>query len=165
MNQSWTTSSNDFIKAANSVPLEKIFKLYELNISKFNNKVICPFKSHKGGRESTASFYFYQKTNTYWCFGCKQGSTPIDFVKIYENISFHHAIEKILNIENNKFIKQNTENKQNDYFKVALEFSNLVYKKKDYKSMEMFDNMVEKYNLQEDGMIVVLNKLIKNMDG
>lgn len=153
-------------ETANLCSLESIFKFYDLKIDKYNTKTTCPFKFHKGGKEHTASFYFYPKTNTYWCFGCKTGSTPVDFVKNYENISFSNAIERILSINNAKFVKtKKKENQDEDYFQLCLKFSDLIREKKDYKNMKIYDDLIEEYNLDENGMIVILKKLIKSMEG
>lgn len=151
-------------EAANSCSLESIFKFYNLNINRHNPKSTCPFKSHKGGKEKSASFYFYNKTNSYWCFGCKNGSTPIDFVKNYEEISFLNAVDRILNIDKAKFV-QLKQKPIDDLFEISLKFSDLVREKKDYKSMKIYDDFVSNYDLDDEGIIIVLKKLIKNMEG
>lgn len=104
----WETSvPTEFIKRkefkellakANSVNLSTICKFYNIKIDIHNRKVICPFPHHKNGHESSASFFYYPNTNTYWCFGCKTGSTPVDFVSAMENISSFKAANKILNL-------------------------------------------------------------------
>src|SRR5437016_1222250 len=70
----------ELIAKANSVRLIRIFGFYGIRIDEQNKKIICPFKSHSNGKESTPSFVYYPQTNTYCCYGCKQGSTPVDFV-------------------------------------------------------------------------------------
>lgn len=89
---------NDSIKKANAVPIENVFRHYGVNINKHNKKGTCPFKSHKGGRENSASFYLYPDTNTYCCFGCRQGSTPVDFVVNMEGCTRSKAAAKILGL-------------------------------------------------------------------
>jgi DNA primase len=88
----------DLIKRADSVPLTKLFKLYGLRLDEQNRKVICPFSSHKGGRENSPSFYFYPQTNSFWCFGCKTGVRCCDFVSNMDKISRVKAAYKILDI-------------------------------------------------------------------
>lgn len=149
------------IKKANSCNLENIFKRYNLNINKYNTKVVCPFKDHKGGRENSASFYFYPKTNSYWCFGCKLGSSPIDFVKNYEKVEFNKALDKILNSDFS-FI----ETKDNiNLFDLKLKFSELIYSTNNYEVMKAYDDLLAKHNLDNEAMVLVLNKLIKKMEG
>ena len=50
------------IAKANSVDLSVILNHYNINYS--NTTIICPFKSHKGGREGSASFKIYLDTNS-----------------------------------------------------------------------------------------------------
>jgi DNA primase len=149
------------ISQANSCNLENIFKSYKLNINKYNTKSVCPFKSHKGGRENSASFYFYPNTNSYWCFGCKQGTSPIDFVKNYEEINFYEAVEKILN-SNFSFIEKK---EYIDSFDLKLKFAELIYSTKNYEVMKTYDDLISKHNLDEESIVLVLNKLIKKMEG
>jgi len=76
---------HDLIDRANTVPLIKLFKYYGLRLDDHNRRIICPFSSHQGGRESSGSFYFYPQTNTFWCFGCKTGVAPCDLVAGLDN--------------------------------------------------------------------------------
>jgi hypothetical protein len=84
------------VSKANSVPLTRLFKYYGLRLSESNQYIVCPFKSHKGGRENSASFKYYAPTNTYHCFGCKAGVDPVSFVMNMENISYSRAARKIV---------------------------------------------------------------------
>jgi len=164
MEISWT-NNEDGLKNALSCPLEKIFKFYGLNINKYNSKTICPFKNHKGGRESTASFYFYNKTNTYWCFGCKQGSSVIDFVMNYENISFPNALEKINNLFKYKYKKQEDNLEEENLFDLKLKLSNLIRENKNEEVMKIYDSINEKYDLDEKAELIMIKKLINKMEG
>lgn len=164
MQENWTINE-DRVAIANSCSLESIFKFYNLNINKNNTKCICPFKFHKNGKENSASFNFYPKTNTYWCFGCKAGSSPIDFVKNYESISFLHAIDKILNLKNLKFNKVKEKTNDVNLFDLELKFSNDVRLTQNYEIMKIYDNFMSKYDLDDDGIVIILNKLIKKMEG
>src|ERR1700684_4389287 len=76
----------ELIKKANSVPLPTILKHYGHHIDAYNRYIICPFSFHKGGRENGGSFCYYPDTNTFWCFGCKTGTTPVSFVSNKENL-------------------------------------------------------------------------------
>lgn len=42
----------------------------------------CPLPGHD---DSSASFYVYPKTKSFWCFGCQRGGDVIDFAK-------HHGL-------------------------------------------------------------------------
>jgi hypothetical protein len=87
---------HDLINRANTVPLVKLFKHYGLHLDDNNRRIICPFSSHQGGRESSGSFYFYPQTNTFWCFGCKTGVAPCDLVAGLDGCSKVKAAMKIL---------------------------------------------------------------------
>ena len=90
----------DLIRRANTVPLIKIFKHYKLYLNDINRKTVCPFKSHKGGRESSGSFYFYPDTNSYCCYGCRLGSWGCDFVSAMDGINKSKAAFKIISLFN-----------------------------------------------------------------
>lgn len=107
-------SSQDLINKANSVPLTIIFKYYGININPVNYMSICPFLSHKGGRESTPSFKYFDQTNSFYCYGCKVGHGHAHaclFVSLKEDITYFQAAQKILNLfgENGNIIPNNYE--------------------------------------------------------
>jgi len=165
------------IEKANTVALKKIFKSYGVHLDEINKKTICPFKSHKGGRENTASFYFYPETNTYCCFGCRQGARPVDFVSYIEGISRSRAAEKIIK----NFQKDVCENYSinfdnfNDRISILMDYSNAVRDFRlnnneidDFNFIEKlsseFDKMNEKYNLTNDALKLVVSKLIEKIN-
>lgn len=86
----------ELIGQANTVPITKIFQHYNVRVDTHNRKTTCPFKAHKGGHERTPSFWFYPDTNTYCCFGCRNGSRVVDFVAIMECCSKGEAAQKVL---------------------------------------------------------------------
>ena len=55
-----------------------------------NYKARCPFHE-----ERTASFYIYESTQSYHCFGCGKNGDIIQFVQDYEHVDFKEAVEKI----------------------------------------------------------------------
>ena len=94
-------NAKDLIRLANTVPLARIFKHYGMRLSVTNNKTVCPFKSHKGGRENTASFYYYDDTNSFRCYGCNIGgkqSHACEFVAAMDGINRIKAANKILSL-------------------------------------------------------------------
>jgi len=86
------------IRQANSVPLINILNFYKVPITPGINKIICPFKSHKNGKERTPSFNFYAHTNSFNCFGCKTGGSCCEFVSTMDNISKEQAASKIMKL-------------------------------------------------------------------
>ncbi len=167
----------DLIGKANSVPIIKVFSLYSLRLDEVNRKITCPFKSHKGGRESTASFYYYPHTNTYWCYGCKQGSHPVDFVTYMDGCTRVKAAKKILekfnsDIDPDLFVDKND---FHESLKIMLTFSNFVrdfrYNFSDEKSTkfieqncQMYDNITTKHNLNNEALKLVVDRLIENIN-
>lgn len=51
----------------------------------------CPIHNDK-----TPSFKIYQKTNSFYCFGCKQGGAPINLIMLMEGLSFKEALKSII---------------------------------------------------------------------
>lgn len=58
----------------NCYPIINLAKSYGLKIK--NKKCICPF--HK---DTDPSLIFYPKTNSFFCFGCRQGGDAIELVR------------------------------------------------------------------------------------
>ena len=171
------TSSSDQIKdlilKANSVNFLDIFKKYNVRIDAINNKTVCPFPFHKGGRESTASFYFYPKTNTFWCFGCKTGTTCCDFVSNMEKINKLIAANHILNQfkTNENYLNINEDQDFEEKFMIIKSFSlnirEFISFYNDEQSLffieeiaQTFDKLIDKYpNLSNDALQSVIKKL------
>jgi hypothetical protein len=118
----------DLTDRANSVPLSKVFKYYGLRLDESNRKIACPFKSHKGGRETTPSFKFYFDTNSYCCYGCRIGSRGCDFVAEMDRITKSAAASKILKIFSSDVDDDNVFDRQNfsEKLETMMEFSNIV---------------------------------------
>ncbi len=49
---------------------------------------LCPFHNEK-----TGSFTVFSNTNSYYCFGCGAGGSPITFVRQIENLDFFEAVK------------------------------------------------------------------------
>lgn len=119
---------HELINRANTVPLTKLFKHYGLRLDDNNRRIVCPFSSHQGGRESSGSFYFYPQTNTFWCFGCKTGVAPCDLIAGLDNCSKVKAAMKILELfsadtdDDNIFDRQMFTKK----LEIMMEFSTMV---------------------------------------
>ena len=161
---------------ANAVPINKIFGIYGIKVDEYNRKITCPFKNHKGGRESTASFVYYPETNTYCCFGCKQGNTPVHFVMHMDGCSHQLAALKILNlfssdIDEDLIIDNHN---SNETTKIMIDFSNNVrdfrqqFIDEDSKKFienicQMYDRMLEKHNMNYDALDTATFLFIENI--
>lgn len=94
-------SYQDLINLANTVPLIKLFKNYNLHCNAQYRSMKCPFLGHKGGRENSASFYYYQETNSFYCFGCGVGGKNAHaprFMSAMEDISIVKAAKRIISL-------------------------------------------------------------------
>lgn len=121
----------ELIERADTVPLVKIFKLYNIRLSEYNKKVTCPFRGHQGGRESTPSFYYYPETNSFFCYGCHiggKGSHGSAFIAEMDRCTKVQAAQKILHLfesdvdEDNIYSKEDLEER----LEIMMEFSNAV---------------------------------------
>lgn len=87
------------VKRANAVPMLSIFRFYGMKSIDASQKLNCPFAEfHKNGFDHTPSFCIYTNTNSFYCWGCKIGGGPVDFVSEMENINKIMAANKILSL-------------------------------------------------------------------
>lgn len=123
----------DIVANANTISLSIILDYYNVFLSPGERKCPCPFPYHKGGHERTPSFYIYPDTNTFWCFGCKTGVTPVDFVVAMESITRDEAAIKITNIFN----------KDIDVKKTNLLINNINDRRNKLKLLNAFQTTLE----------------------
>lgn len=91
--------NQELIGKANTVPLIRVFKSYNVPLTEFNRKITCPFRTHQGGNESTPSFYYYPDSNSFYCYGCGVGGKhahACEFVAAMEGISRTEAAQRVL---------------------------------------------------------------------
>lgn len=111
-----------------------------------NYVALCPF--HPDNR--TKSFFVFPLTNTWYCFGCKKGSSVFDFVMEIEHKSFQEAVhflaEKI-GYENNfsldtlKRKLENLESKNDD--STIMKFREV----RESIENQIFNKVKEKYDV------------------
>jgi hypothetical protein len=145
----------ELIDRANTVPLTRIFKLYGIRLDEQNRKTTCPFKFHKGGRESTPSFCYYAGTNSFRCFGCGTGGKSFhgcEFMAAYENMTKVDAAHKILQLFSEDVDVDNIYDRENlsERLEIMLDFSNVVREFRqtflDEKSQEFIEFICEVYD-------------------
>lgn len=169
------TAKDDYeeiVKKAESVSITKLFKYYGIGIDQFNRKCTCPFPKHKGGRESTASFYYYHDTNTFWCFGCKTGTTSVDLVSNMEGYNKLQSSLKILNlfnddsfqIELNKDVQDSYKEKNDLIFALSEKIREMLLtmpqnQEKIEEICYSFDKMNDKYELDLNALKYVIEKI------
>lgn len=81
--------NSDELERAKAVPMTSI---RSLEFKGFNGqgKALCPFH-----QEETASFHYFKKTNTAYCFGCGHISDSIDLYQRVHKCSFKEALKKL----------------------------------------------------------------------
>jgi len=82
----------DFVqKLKNEVNIVDLIASYiELQKSGRNYKALCPFH-----QEKTPSFYVYENTQSYHCFGCGANGDIFSFVQAYENLDFVDSVKHV----------------------------------------------------------------------
>lgn len=77
------------VERAREFPIETLIAKYGFKVRM--NKMKCPFHD-----DPNASLHVY-KNNTWWCFGCQQGSSVIDFVMKMQKCGFVEAVKYLTN--------------------------------------------------------------------
>lgn len=161
-----SNSKNALIDKANSSSLEEIFKSYKIQLDSYNKKTVCPFKLHKNGRESSPSFVFYPESNSFYCFGCKSGTKPVDFVSLLLSISKKEAADIILS-NNFSLLEREEEESFNDRLNLIIDFSLFIQsimkinKEKAEELSNAFDKIYDKHKLSNKA----IEKIIKSLKG
>ncbi len=161
------SNEKNIIYQANTVSFPLIFKQYSIKCDEFIKKIACPLPEHN---DRTPSFNYYPDHNTYYCFGCKSGNRPCDFVAEMENISKKEAAEKIIKLFEEEVDFENIviEN-QHDKLKLMMEFSDLIREvivsadqetfHKLEKICQAYDKINSKYILNYEALKSVVGKL------
>ena len=78
------------IEQAKAVPIESLYegRLYKTGATL---KGHCVFHNEK-----TPSFYIYTRTNSFYCWGCNNGGSVVDFVMKKNNVKFLEAVKILL---------------------------------------------------------------------
>lgn len=167
----------DLIQKANTVPIIRIFKHYGLRLDDGNRKIICPIPSHKGGRENSASFYYYPHTNTFWCFGCKTGIGCCDLVAAMDGISKAKAAFRILDMYGEEVDEDAIIDRDNfsERLEIMMDFSNTIREFRQSNSDEKSDALIErvcwvydtanlKHKLGNDGLRRLVEELKEQIE-
>lgn len=168
---------NDLIIKANSVPITSVFLHYGIVVDQFNCKITCPFPFHKGGRERTPSFYYYNHSNSFYCYGCNNGGGPVKFVEHIEGVSSMRAAQKVIELFGKKIGEIDVSNYRDfsDTLRLMLKLSTAIREFRqeflDEKSQAFieevgftFDKLYASHKLEEDGLPNFVQKLIEVID-
>lgn len=155
---------------ANSVDLLTVLTSYGLQLDKYHSKCICPLHN-----ENTPSFYYYKDTNSWYCFGCKKGGSATHFVSRIEDISIAKAADKLLGEFSPGVFATSTTSDYLERQDIVFGFSNLIRKfiqahtdnPNAFQFVErltlIFDALVAKHNLSNDGLKLIIKRLEKQL--
>lgn len=165
-----TKLSKEQIKLANSIPILTLLQLYGLSVNSETKHILCPFSSrHRGGQDKSPSFTIYTNTNSFWCFGCQTGTSPIDFVSNIENIGFIAAYNKIVSLNSNSSVDfTHTAIDFNKRTEIMMKFSSFIRNQMAYGNTsnveeicQIFDTLCAKYRkiLTNEMLTSIITKL------
>lgn len=78
------------VDMARTVPLETLVSSKIIKAGGGKLKTNCPFHA-----EDTPSFFIYQNTNSYYCYGCGKGGDVIKFIMDLEGLTFIDAVRRL----------------------------------------------------------------------
>lgn len=168
-------SYKELINRANTVPLTRIFKHYGLRVDEYNRKITCPFKAHKGGRETTPSFYYYAHTNSFRCYGCGIGhqyAHGCEFVAAIEGITKAKAAIQILEMFSTDVDEDNILSKHDfsERLEIMMNFANLIREFRqahvDEKSQKFIEDMCwvyDQHNLKHEHTNEALRRVVERI--
>ncbi len=85
--------TKEMIEKALMVQIENVASRYtRLKRSGKNLVGLCPLHSEKH-----PSFFIYQETNSFYCYGCNKGGNVINLIMALENLSFKEAVKYLAN--------------------------------------------------------------------
>jgi DNA primase len=132
--------SKETIQKIKQIPIKDIISQYT---TIKNNKAICPI--HHG--DTNPSLVIYEKTNSFYCFGCNVGGDVIEFIEQVEGIKFSEAIQKLIN-------DKNIEPEYITNINYSEDLVKLIQKLKENKNEKIFDEKIlEKYNIKHRYLI------------
>jgi hypothetical protein len=75
-----------------SIMIEDVVSMYT-PVANPRRLVKCPIHEDK-----TPSLKMYLDTNSFFCFGCRKGGSPVNLVMLVENLTFKEAVNRLLNL-------------------------------------------------------------------
>lgn len=149
------------IKKANAnFSLKSELKKYGIIVKDSNfkfTKFICPFKDHN---ETTPSFSYYHKSDSFYCYGCQRVGRVVDFLSLIQNkdkvevakqlLSNNLDITEILSLEDG--YNENVDKILFDFAKYVRDFIN--YNNKSKKAIKYSENINIGLDIYLHNMIV-----------
>lgn len=127
------------IRDANKkVKLLNILKHYKIRVErnpqrpKWSQNIICPFPSHKGGKERTPSFAYNFETDHFSCLGCGQAGQAVEFLSLYTETSRSLIVDQITLQVGDKVPEEDYIEYKDEISPILMEASDVIRKALQY---------------------------------
>ena len=125
------------MKIASRTDIAKQVKILELaakfgvqveqaSAGNFDYRCRCPSKDHKHGKEKTSSCYINSRDNNFFCYGCNQGVSSIDFYMLCAEKTFSEAMVEMRGMVKNPGAYQDVIEQKRATFPVLLDTSSIL---------------------------------------
>ncbi len=158
---------------ANNVSIVEVIQHFLPYTDLSSKKIICPIPSHKGGAENSASFHIHPGKNQFYCFGCKAGQRPIDFVVAMTGCTRVEAAVQLTTSTYSKVVSYFQEENQKERFAILLSFSQTIKKFREQfpehslvaeDLSEVFDALCSKHSLSNAALTEASNQLLSTLE-
>jgi hypothetical protein len=161
------------IRLANTVSIVNIFQHYDIHLDQHTKKVCCPLPLHN---ERSASFYYYPNTNSFFCFGCKQGGGPVELVSQMNGCAKDNAARHILSqFESEVRVGEISEcDDYKDRQLLLIKFAKIIHSylhanineeafDRANKIAYIFDELNNRNNISNEGLMQLIEKLERKL--
>lgn len=125
------------MKIASRTDIAKQVKILELaaqfgiqldstSAGNFDYRCRCPSQDHKHGREKTSSCYINSRDNNFFCYGCNQGVSSIDFYMFCTGKTFSEAMVDMRSMVKNPGAYQDVIEQKKVVFPFLLDTSTII---------------------------------------
>jgi hypothetical protein len=161
------------IRLANTVSIVNIFQHYDIHLDQHTKKVCCPLPLHN---ERSPSFYYYPNTNSFFCFGCKQGGGSVELVAQMNGCEKDIAARHILSQFESE-VKAGEISECDDYKErqlLLIKFATIIHSYiHEYVNEEafdraekityIFDELNNRNNISNEGLVQLIEKLERKL--
>lgn len=109
------------------VPVLRLVKNYGFKPKESGDRYVisCPFHP----KDNTPSLTIYPSSNSWFCYGCSSGTTPLEFVKQIEDCSYKEAEEKLKKFLSKGAVTRPSFRKNKKEIEMELRFNlNVLYR-------------------------------------
>jgi DNA primase len=125
------------MKIASRTDIAKQVKILELaaqfgiqvestSAGNFDYRCRCPSVDHKHGKEKTSSCYINSRDNNFFCYGCNQCVSSIDFYMLCASKTFSEAMVEMRSMVKNPGIYQDVIEQKRAAFPILLGTSSII---------------------------------------